>query len=505
MLNIFLLGISDAVYIFTLLLKPIRVFLARHGIASLIYLDDAICSGATKEKALENRLFMVETFQKAGFVVSLEKSKGPEKRICFLGLEICSVTLSFYIPEKKLVKILHEVENILSSRRTKVRVLARVLGLLQSCARALGPVVRLRTRRLYNWLAEKLEVSNGNYEYYSPLTEIEKEELSYWLINLRLLNGHFFSPKLTCFETSFTVVTDSSANGMFGYQLADKYKILLRQMFTAEEVKCSSTVRELLALKNIYCSEAALEFSGCSVKHFTDNLALVSILDIGSKKMHLQNLALEIVEACNLKRIKLLVEWRPRSDPLIQHADTGSKSFDTSAFSLNFNSFLIVLNFFEMDLEVDTMANGWNKKCNIFFSQKPEIGSSGVNFFSQELYSTCNYYCFPPVSKIVASILHFHKYGSHGLLLVPLWRSAAFWFKIVPDGKLLCAWAKHFLIFKPSGFISDPAIISTTFKNPVNFELLCIQFDFLGVREEELFESVVSRENCIADFSFCSH
>ena len=94
MLNIFLLGISDAVYIFTLLLKPIRVFLARHGIASLIYLDDAICSGATKEKALENRLFMVEKYQKAGVVVSLEKSKGPEKRICFLGLEICSVTLS---------------------------------------------------------------------------------------------------------------------------------------------------------------------------------------------------------------------------------------------------------------------------------------------------------------------------------------------------------------------------------------------------------------------------
>ena len=221
-------------FIFTLLLKPIRVYLAKHGIPSLMYLDDGICSGTTKENALANRAFMVQTLQKAGFIVSLNKSQGPEKRICFLGLEICSESLSFYIPEKKLLKILHEVENLLSSRRTKVRDLARVLGLLQSCARALGPVVRLRTRRLYHWIAEKLKV--GNYDYFSLLTEIEKEELTFWLLNLRKLNGFFFSPKLSCFETSITICSDSSSSGMFGYQLVDKYKILLRQMFTAEGV-----------------------------------------------------------------------------------------------------------------------------------------------------------------------------------------------------------------------------------------------------------------------------
>ena len=37
--------------------------------------------------------------------VSLAKSQGPSQRIGFLGLEICSTTLSFYIPVKKLLVI----------------------------------------------------------------------------------------------------------------------------------------------------------------------------------------------------------------------------------------------------------------------------------------------------------------------------------------------------------------------------------------------------------------
>ena len=499
--RVLFLGISDAVFIFTLLLKPIRIYLAKHGIRNLIYLDDAICAGGSEEESMANRLFMVDTFQKAGFVVSLAKSQGPAKRICFLGLEICSTTLSFYIPEKKLLKIIQKGEHLLASRRAKTRDVASFVGLLQSCFRALGNVVRLRTRRLYHWMHEKLQL--GNYDFYSPLSDTEKEEIAFWIQNIRDLNGNFFSPNMSCIETSLAVVTDASAVGMFGYQLSDKYRILLRKRFSADEMKSSSTVRELLALKNIYCSDVSLEFSGMLVKHFTDNQALLSILEIGSKKMHLQNLALEIYEACKKKRIKLSVEWRSREDAFLVHADTGSKSFDSSAYSLNFNSFMVILNFFEMDFHVDCMANGWNKKANIFFSRDKEDGSSGVNFFSQQLFTNYTYYCFPPPSLIVPTVLHFSKFGAKGLLVLPVWKSATFWFNIVPDGRHLAAWAKNFLLFKPSGFICDNAVESTTFKNPVNFEMLCIQFDFFGVKEDDLFVSVVSREKCIADY--CAH
>ena len=225
---------------------------------------------------------------------------------------------------------------------------------------------------------------------------------------------------------------------MFGYQLSDKYEVLLRKIFTAEEARSSSTERELLALKNIYTADVADRFSGMKVVHYTDNQAVKSIIEIGSKKIHLLQIALEIFHACKEKKIRLSVEWKPRDHPLLQHADLGSKSFDESAYSLDFSSFLVILEYFnDVSIDIDVMANFWNRKSNCFFSKSDEWGASAVNFFSQKLDSSLSYYCFPPPSLIVAAILHFFKFRSHGLLVIPVWRSAAFWINVVPDGKHL--------------------------------------------------------------------
>ena len=132
------------------------------------------------------------------------------------------------------------------------------------------------------------------------------------------------------------------------------------------------------------------------------------------------------------------MKWKPRDHPLLQHADFGSKSFDESAYSLDFNSFFVILEFFNnVTIDVDVMANDWNKKSNFFFSKLEEWGSSGVNFFSQKLDSSLSYYCFLPPSLIVPAILHFYKFRSRGLLVIPVWKSAAFWSNVVPDGRHL--------------------------------------------------------------------
>ena len=83
--------------------------------------------------------------------------------------------------------------------------------------------------------------------------------------------------------------------------------------------------------------------------------------------------------------------------------------------------------------------------------------------------------------------------------MVPVWKASSFWINLVPDGKHFPTWVKQFLIFKPSSFIIDEAIRSSTFRNPVNFEILVIKFDFMFVREEELFIPVLSKDNCIED------
>ena len=171
--------------------------------------------------------------------------------------------------------------------------------------------------------------------------------------------------------------------------------------------------------------------------------------------------------------------------------DSTCWSFDPSSSSLGFNSFIIILEFFsEVSIDVVAMANFWNRKCNIFLSKTEDLGS-------QRLDSSKTYYCFPPPSLIVASIWHFFRFQCHGLLVLPVWKSAAFWFNIAVDGQHLSSWAKKHLIFKPSGFVCDDQILSMTFKNPPTFELLIIQFEFEGVLESDLFKPVLSHENCV--------
>ena len=135
---------------------------------------------------------------------------------------------------------------------------------------------------------------------------------------------------------------------------------------------------------------------------------------------------------------------------------------------------------------MDAFAQFCNRKADIFFSRLDETGSSGINFFSQRLFPSLGYYCFPPPGVILATIIHLAWFKVSGLLVIPAWPSASFWSNILPDGKHLPRWADRCLRFR-ANFVVDPEIISSTFKSPSTFDSLVIKFDFARVKEDELF------------------
>ena len=114
-------------------------------------------------------------------------------------------------------------------------------------------------------------------------------------------------------------------------------------------------------------------------------------------------MVLDIYNVCKKLNINLSVNWCSRDHYKIQHADMGSRAFDNNNISLNFESFGCVTEFFqEFQFHVDTFADFWNKKSQIYFSKIRDESSSGVNFFAQELNPNVHYYCFPPPSVIPA-------------------------------------------------------------------------------------------------------
>ena len=491
------LGISDAVFIFSALLKPIRGYTASLGVPNQIYLDDQLTGGATKSLAISNNAVANDVLAKAGWIVSTSKKNGPLQRILFLGLEICSVTMKFYIPEKKIISLLAKADSLLSCHKVQLRVLASFIGLLQSCSRALGPIVRLMTRNLYGFLMSNVQSSSWNF--FVALDENVVFEINFWQANVRDLNGFHFKASLSMIDIHHQMVSDASNIGIFGYRFfSNEYEVMLRRALTEREIKRSSTDRELLAVEEIYTGPDAVKLAGSVVRHLIDNQSVVNILANGSKKKRLHEMAVNIFLNCRRLNITLFAEWTPRTDPLIVHADWGSRIFDESSYSLDLPSFSALLEYFNIVIEVDVMADYWNKKCVMYFTRFPDPHAAAVNFFAQRLYQGVVYYCFPPPSLYTAAILHFQKYGVKGLLLVPVWKTASFWNNVVPDGVHLPSWVKSFLVFRPSGFIVDPNVSSFTFKQkPVAFDMLGLVFDFSICAEENIFVSFKSASNCM--------
>ena len=183
---------------------------------------------------------------------------------------------------------------------------------------------------------------------------------------------------------------------------------------------------------------------------------------------------------------------------MIQVADLGSRLFDESSYSLNRESFEYLLDCFRhLPLSVDCMAQEEFAMFPRYFSRFPDPHAEGRNFFSQTLDSLTHYYCFPPPSFIHSVLLHFLKFECRGLLLVPVWPASSFWTLIAPDGVHLARWCVSHLKFKPSGFEVSPAVTSVTFRTGW-FEMVGIQFDFWGLRVEDLGVSSVDRRSCLA-------
>ena len=90
----------------------------------------------------------------------------------------------------------------------------------------------------------------------------------------------------------------------------------------------------------VYLCEVGENFRGGVVRHLTDNKCVESICRIGSRVPALHSIAVALYMKCGELNITLLVEWRSRDDPLIAFADVGSRLFDESSYSLDFNSFM---------------------------------------------------------------------------------------------------------------------------------------------------------------------
>ena len=148
------------------------------------------------------------------------------------------------------------------------------------------------------------------------------------------------------------------------------------------------------------------------MKVITDNDNAARIVLVGSRKPHLQALAIDIFQLCLAKRIVLDAQWIPRS--VNERADLLSRFVDKDDWSLN------PVVFQDIDVKwgphtVNRFASYYNAQLPRFNSEFASPGSCGVDAFAQDWSCEINWIC-PPVSLIVRSVRKLEACNGFGTL-----------------------------------------------------------------------------------------
>ena len=86
---------------------------------------------------------------------------------------------------------------------------------------------------------------------------------------------------------------------------------LVRGMWTSDDIHNSSAYCELKAIYFVLLLYVN-QLHGKRVKIFTDNQAAARIVLIGSDRLDLQQIALQIFQTCIRNKIELDIQWVPR-------------------------------------------------------------------------------------------------------------------------------------------------------------------------------------------------
>ena len=285
-------GLGSAPYIFTKVMRVLVKFWRTKGICITVYIDDGIGVDPQKDKANENSVCVSKTLDNAGFVKNSKKSHMiPCKALTWLGIFIDLDSKHLSISVSRMNSLALDLDQVLSSPHTTARKLAKIAGKINSMHYVLGNIVRLQTRSIYRTIADRHAWDNKfNYLYYHKAVD----EIMFWKQNCVHLN----CKPISDYEIPrFMIFSDASGSGCGSILMNDCDHYICYRSFDDTEVSNSSTWRELESIKYALLALKSKVISKALLVH-TDNWATSQIVDSGSNKEHLQQIAIEIYNIC---------------------------------------------------------------------------------------------------------------------------------------------------------------------------------------------------------------
>ena len=323
----FCFGLSSSPRVFTKVLKPVFALFRQLGMRCSYYINDSLKMHADRLICQSNANFMYQKLCCLGFVNNEEKScLVPCQRTKFFGFILDSVLFMVFLPPEKVEKIEKMALYLWDSKQIRIRELASFIGLLINAFYAVLEAP-LHYRALERQKVKSLEVAN-NFERKIVLSSVSKDEITWWLKNVKGKNGKKIRPDVV----SHWIQTDASNLGYGGFFV--EKSVSYGGRWTAHESKHHINYLELLAMFKVL----KFWFSGCKDIHIgiqSDSMVAISYIQRmgGIASLDLDMLACEIWNWCIQRNIFISAYFLPGSENL--EADFCSRNFsDTTEFRL---------------------------------------------------------------------------------------------------------------------------------------------------------------------------
>ena len=497
-------GFRNSGAIMQMLTDPLIRYLRTAGVVITLYIDDFLVIEKSKE-SLEKKVELVITvFELAGWIFEKEKTvRIPSQRVEYLGFIIDFEKMTYSIDEDKRKHVIGLIKDVLEAEKKAGKVttkeVAECLGKVISLKRAIGPIIGMCLRHTQHRLGQAVFTGDLLNPDWGGSMSFDKDCIRELLMALRLVESvkdrrippvgkqhiftlgeevYKFEQDLKYKDKDFEVlVSDASDSCAFVYE-AQRFDIVEEFKFDTGEKMRGSGRRELLAIHNTLIHKAGFfKNSRKNIFWITDSKNVYFWMSKGSRHAEVQKELLSIKTKELDLGIEIIPIWQPRESLQIVWADVGSKlAKSTDEWCISMKDFKRVTRGLGVTPTVDAFASRLTARLPIFFSKCPQMNTSGIDFFSQDLQSDQVYWCTPPVSIVVKTIRHILSWDTQvkAVVNVPEWRSAAFWPFIVQKSRF-AQFVKAVWFYRPSftAFNDSP----NSFSGRAKFRMIALVID----------------------------
>ena len=448
-------GLAPAPWLFTRVTKELCLVARRQGIRLHVYLDDWLLLAQTEARCLGHSEFVLNLCSNLGFILNDEKSDLiPSQSFLYLGMCFDTVKWTVSPSPQRLARLQESLLVALTVQTAPVRMLASLLGMMESMALLL-PLGRLHKRQFQRLFLREWVKLNKNWFSQVPLGFQFREAILQWQNQEWLSHG----VPISLPPAQEILFTDASLQGwgahMGNLTASGRWPPHLSQA----HINWLELEAVWLALKEF--RKAA---QGKHVLLNTDNTTVAAYVNKQGGP-HSYSLSIR-VEAlllwCQEWGIALTAKYVPGKLNILADFLSRSHMILPSEWTLAHRTLEPVwARWFKP--HIDLFATRFSRRLPLFVSPVPDPQAWAVDALAIP-WTNLSAYAFPPFS-ILRKVIRKARVEEASLILVaPMWESQP-WF---PDLLDLCHVDPVQLVIGPRGLIqprsgvphADPAVLN---------------------------------------------